>query len=216
MTNTNRAKSSGPSRGPHIDGKGYEGDPCPQCGQTTLVRNGISLTCDTCGFKSPSRCPFCESSKTVDTFGGQDIPFMWKLDIHPVSPGHMLVIPRRHVTNLSELTQEEWAGLHDSIKNAITAIENLGPGIVSVYKAMLIVPLTENSPWFIQRALAHPCIGKKPDSYNHGLNDGREAGRTVEHLHWHIIPRYQGDVDDPRGGVRFVIPAMGNYSDPRQ
>jgi diadenosine tetraphosphate (Ap4A) HIT family hydrolase len=43
------------------------------------------------------------------------------------------------------------------------------------------------------------------------LNDGTDAGRTVNHLHWHVIPRHKGDMLDPRGGVRHVIPELGNY-----
>lgn len=51
----------------------------------------------------------------------------------------------------------------------------------------------------------------QPDGYNVGFNAGAAAGQTVMHLHLHVIPRYDGDVDDPRGGVRCVIPAKGNY-----
>lgn len=51
----------------------------------------------------------------------------------------------------------------------------------------------------------------EPDGYNLGMNLGAAAGQTVFHLHLHVIPRYDGDVDDPRGGVRHVIPAKGNY-----
>jgi diadenosine tetraphosphate (Ap4A) HIT family hydrolase len=50
-----------------------------------------------------------------------------------------------------------------------------------------------------------------PDGYNIGMNVGKAAGQTVMHLHIHVIPRFAGDVDDPAGGVRFVIPARGNY-----
>jgi diadenosine tetraphosphate (Ap4A) HIT family hydrolase len=50
-----------------------------------------------------------------------------------------------------------------------------------------------------------------PAGYNIGVNVGREAGQTVDHLHVHVIPRYQGDVPDPTGGVRNVIPSRGNY-----
>jgi diadenosine tetraphosphate (Ap4A) HIT family hydrolase len=53
-----------------------------------------------------------------------------------------------------------------------------------------------------------------PDGYNIGINIGEAAGQTVMHLHVHVIPRFAGDVDDPRGGVRFVIPARGNYRRP--
>lgn len=51
----------------------------------------------------------------------------------------------------------------------------------------------------------------RPDGYNIGINAGEAAGQTVMHLHVHVIPRYRGDVDDPRGGVRHVIPGKGNY-----
>lgn len=50
-----------------------------------------------------------------------------------------------------------------------------------------------------------------PDGYNTGINDGQAAGQTVPHLHIHLIPRYAGDVPDPTGGVRFVIPDRANY-----
>jgi superfamily II DNA or RNA helicase/diadenosine tetraphosphate (Ap4A) HIT family hydrolase/SOS-response transcriptional repressor LexA len=50
-----------------------------------------------------------------------------------------------------------------------------------------------------------------PDGYNVGFNAGQAAGQTVMHLHLHVIPRYRGDMDDPRGGVRHVIPSKGNY-----
>ena len=50
-----------------------------------------------------------------------------------------------------------------------------------------------------------------PDGYNVGFNVGAAAGQTVMHLHVHVIPRYRGDMADPRGGVRHVIPEKGNY-----
>jgi superfamily II DNA or RNA helicase/diadenosine tetraphosphate (Ap4A) HIT family hydrolase/HKD family nuclease len=54
----------------------------------------------------------------------------------------------------------------------------------------------------------------RPDGYNIGINVGAAAGQTVGHLHVHVIPRYGGDVPDPRGGVRHVIPGKGNYLAP--
>lgn len=51
----------------------------------------------------------------------------------------------------------------------------------------------------------------RPAGYNVGFNAGTAAGQTVMHLHVHVIPRYTGDVPDPRGGVRHVIPGKGNY-----
>lgn len=50
-----------------------------------------------------------------------------------------------------------------------------------------------------------------PDGFNIGVNEGRVAGRTIDHLHIHLIPRYLHDVDNPRGGIRNVIPGKGDY-----
>lgn len=51
----------------------------------------------------------------------------------------------------------------------------------------------------------------KPDGFNIGVNDGVAAGQTVPHLHIHLIPRYIGDVQDPRGGIRWVVPEHADY-----
>lgn len=51
----------------------------------------------------------------------------------------------------------------------------------------------------------------RPDGYNIGFNSGVAAGQTIAHLHVHVIPRFDGDVADPRGGIRHVIPKLGNY-----
>ena len=53
-----------------------------------------------------------------------------------------------------------------------------------------------------------------PTGYNVGFNSGAAAGQTIDHFHMHVIPRFDGDVPDPRGGVRHVIPERGNYLAP--
>jgi len=50
-----------------------------------------------------------------------------------------------------------------------------------------------------------------PQGFNIGFNDQEAAGQTVPHLHIHVIPRYEGDVLDPRGGIRTIIPARAAY-----
>lgn len=50
-----------------------------------------------------------------------------------------------------------------------------------------------------------------PDSFTIGINDGTAAGQTMPHAHIHVIPRWNGDVPDPRGGVRWVIPGKAAY-----
>ena len=51
----------------------------------------------------------------------------------------------------------------------------------------------------------------KPDGFNIGINNGEKAGQTIFHAHIHVIPRYSGDVDNPRGGIRHIIPGKGDY-----
>ncbi len=63
----------------------------------------------------------------------------------------------------------------------------------------------------VERVRAKLVKEHSPDGFNIGLNDGLAAGQTVPHVHIHVIPRYDGDVPDPRGGVRWVIPAKAAY-----
>lgn len=51
----------------------------------------------------------------------------------------------------------------------------------------------------------------RPDAYTIGVNEGELAGRVIHHVHMHIIPRYRGDVPDPKGGVRNVLPRQGRW-----
>ena len=101
-----------------------------------------------------------------------------RLDGYPVSEGHCLVIPKRHVISIDDLTDSELKDLYTVLRQT---------------KIML-------------------CEVYQPDGFNIGINEGEAAGQTVPHLHIHIIPRYEGDVECPRGGVRGVIPSKRNYT----
>ncbi|MHB1191938.1 MAG: HIT family protein [Longimicrobiales bacterium] len=98
-------------------------------------------------------------------------------DGYPVAPGHILVIPRRHVASVFDLRPEEWDDLWALVRRI--------PGEMSELRAA--------------------------DALNVGINDGPAAGQTVAHAHVHLIPRNLGDVPDPRGGVRWVLPAKADY-----
>jgi len=100
-------------------------------------------------------------------------------DGFPVSPGHVLVVPRRVVRDWFAASIDEQRALMELVEQV--------------------------------KAVLDKTLKPKPDGYNVGFNCGEAAGQTVMHLHIHVIPRYFGDMKDPRGGVRHVIPAKGNY-----
>jgi diadenosine tetraphosphate (Ap4A) HIT family hydrolase len=64
---------------------------------------------------------------------------------------------------------------------------------------------------FVARVRAELTTRLGVEAFNIGLNDGRAAGQTVMHAHIHVVPRRDGDVPDPRGGVRWVIPEKADY-----
>ena len=99
-------------------------------------------------------------------------------DSYPASPGHTVIIPRRHVASFFDLTPEEVAACMGLIK-----------------EEKIIIDEEFN-----------------PDGYNIGVNVGPAAGQSIFHVHIHIIPRYKGDVENPQGGVRHVVPKKAYYT----
>lgn len=95
-------------------------------------------------------------------------------DRYPVTKGHALLFPKRHIQYLEAA---DWESLTAALDRAIDAV----------------------------------CSNTEPDGLNVGLNDGAAAGQTIPHLHWHIIPRNEGDMENPDGGVRGVIPSKQQY-----
>jgi diadenosine tetraphosphate (Ap4A) HIT family hydrolase len=98
-------------------------------------------------------------------------------DAYPISNGHSLIIPKRHVQSIFELNEDEIRDVFLALKKAKNEIHS----------------------------------NLKPDGFNVGINDGVAAGQTVMHLHIHLIPRFLGDIDDPRGGVRWIFPDKAKY-----
>ncbi len=120
-------------------------------------------------------CPFCTLAEERIIYSNEFGVVI--RDGYPISEGHTLIIPKRHVGSFFETTQDE--------KLALLAL--LGSA---------------------QKQLKNEL---NPPSFNIGINDGREAGQTVPHLHIHLIPRYESDMADPRGGVRWIIPEKAKY-----
>ena len=155
-------------------------------------------------------CYLCDLRKNKHyVFWENDLLFA-AFDNNPVSPGHTLLVPNRHAIHFDDLTQQEWNQIQTSIKVIITNLKKIN--LKEVYQRFILEHETDQSVWFCEKALENLQKNSVPDAYNHGFNDGKAAGRTVDHFHWHIIPRYEGDMTDAAGGVRFVIPEMGDYS----
>ena len=118
-------------------------------------------------------CVFCGDVKIIE-----ETKLSFAIyDKFPVSDGHVLIIPKRHVSSyfdLSDLEKKDLYILMETMKK-------------------------------------HLDISLKPDGYNIGINVGEVAGQTVMHVHMHLIPRYKGDIENPRGGVRGVIPHKRIY-----
>lgn len=154
-------------------------------------------------------CLFCEIYTQGKEVVFENAYFYTRFDLFPVSPGHMEVIPKRHMLSLFDLTAEEWAGLYEALRESVAVIETTD--LKTMYEGLSEKPLNEIAADYYRKMLGHVGIDRKPDGYNFGNNDGEAAGRTVHHLHIHIIPRYLGDVSDPRGGIRHIIPGMDGY-----
>ena len=119
-------------------------------------------------------CLFCKDAKGVSL--ENELAYSAR-DTYAVSPGHTVVIPKRHVASFFDLTQEE------------------------VVACMALVNEEK-------KLIDHEF---NPDGYNVGVNVGSSAGQSIFHVHIHVIPRYEGDVENPQGGVRHVITKKAHY-----
>lgn len=120
-------------------------------------------------------CPFCKIIKS-DIIFETDLSLAF-YDKFPVSKGHILIIPKRHVLDYFDLTADEK-------QDVIKCIDKIKILLDSKYS---------------------------PNGYNVGFNAGKSAGQSVPHCHIHVIPRYKGDMENPKGGIRGVIPGKQGY-----
>ncbi len=127
--------------------------------------------------KDPNNpCLFC-TTKNNDIIEENKFAFA-TLDSYPVSSQHCLIIPKRHVKDYFDLSEEEVLGCDQLIKKIKIKVEN---------------------------------NDKTIKGFNIGINSGKEAGQSIMHCHIHLIPRREGDVQNPQGGVRGVIPSKQHY-----
>jgi len=119
-------------------------------------------------------CIFCNLDREILVESSSSLAFF---DNYPVSKGHALAVPKRHVDSIWDLSEIEYL-------NCFLVVRQL--------EAILSERFS-------------------PNGFNIGVNCGEAAGQSVLHAHIHVIPRYKGDVPNPRGGVRHVIPSKGFY-----
>jgi len=160
---------------------------------------------------SEKSCYFCKvSGGEADPFIFENRSFLGIFDTNPVNPGHALVIPRRHVASIFDLNEEEQADYFHAIWGVKSVIETTD--MVDLYRQMLDRDYLQDRPKdHIETVLQLPFLTNRPNAYTIGNNDGREAGRSIDHLHVIILPRYTGDVENPSGGIRNVIPSRAFY-----
>lgn len=120
-------------------------------------------------------CPFCNIER-FKVIKENDLAVVIR-DGYPLTTGHSLIIPKRHLASLFEARNTEQRALLQALQQAKVQLDEQ----------------------------YHPA------GYNIGINDGVMAGQTVMHLHIHLIPRYPGDCQDPRGGVRWILPEKAVY-----
>jgi len=121
-------------------------------------------------------CLFC-SIETTRIIAENGLTYAIR-DGFPVTEGHTLVIPKRHVDDYFGLLQEEVLACNELLQSIRQDIQSSDKSVMG---------------------------------FNIGMNAGEVAGQTIFHCHIHLIPRRQGDVDSPRGGVRHLIPGKGSY-----
>ena len=120
-------------------------------------------------------CVFCDPEVRRKESFYQSEKSIAIIDIKPVLPGHVLVIPKRHVERFVELTEEEIVDMFNSVKNVYNILTN----------------------------------AFKSTAFNLIIQDGREAGQSIDHLHLHVSPRIKYDIDDKEFYKKVLFDSAG-------
>ena len=127
--------------------------------------------------KDPNNpCLFCNSEESGCAHEN-DMAYA-SYDSYPVSEYHCLIIPKRHIKDYFDLSNEELIACNKLIKIVKKEITNKDSSV---------------------------------KGFNLGTNIGKVSGQSILHCHFHLIPRREGDVENPQGGVRSVIPKKQHY-----
>ena len=150
------------------------------------------------------QCIFCEEyGGGWNTFAETDL---WRArwDMYPATPGHVEILPKRHVQYIEELSDDELNAMMWFARYVMGQVR--GADLIGLYTTLLESSNADNHPLLSSALLAAQYHGRQPDAFNLGINDGPIAGQSVHHLHLHLMPRWEGDVANPKGGVRNLFP----------
>ena len=125
----------------------------------------------------PEGCLFCHLPPERKILAENSLAYAIT-DGFPVTEGHCLIIPKRHVVTYFDLSRPELNACDDLLRQLKASIQSADGSVTG---------------------------------FNIGMNAGASAGQTIFHCHIHLIPRRDGDVENPRGGVRHLIPGKGHY-----
>jgi len=127
--------------------------------------------------KDPNNpCLFCNVKKSGSDYEN-DLAYA-SFDSYPVSVHHCLIIPKRHIKDYFDLSNEELIACDQLVKIVKDEILDKDQSV---------------------------------KGFNFGTNIGKTSGQSIFHCHFHLIPRRDGDVENPQGGVRSVIPGKQHY-----
>ena len=127
--------------------------------------------------KDPNNpCLFCNIKKSGCAYENELAYASY--DSYPVTEHHCLIIPKRHIKDYFDLSNDELVACNELIQIIKKEITNKDPSV---------------------------------KGFNLGTNIGKVSGQSILHCHLHLIPRREGDVDNPQGGVRSVIPNKQHY-----
>ena len=127
--------------------------------------------------KDPNNpCLFCNVEKSGSAYENE-LAYA-SFDSYPVTEHHCLIIPKRHIKDYFDLSNEELVACNDLVQIVKKEIIKKDPSV---------------------------------KGFNLGTNIGKVSGQSILHCHLHLIPRREGDVDNPQGGVRSVIPSKQHY-----
>ena len=127
--------------------------------------------------KDPNNpCLFCNIEKSGCAYENELAYASY--DSYPVTEHHCLIIPKRHIKDYFDLSNEELLACNDLVQIVKKEIVKKDPSV---------------------------------KGFNLGTNIGKVSGQSILHCHLHLIPRREGDVNNPQGGVRSVIPNKQHY-----